>query len=129
MILIVDDDSNMAENCSMFLESCGYDVNVAFSGADALSQIKERRPDLLISDCFMPDMTGLHLSEQLKSGSHESQFPILLMSGSLQCEVAPGMTYDGFIKKPFLAENLLIEVKKLLNDNASLSGEISRAPK
>jgi two-component system chemotaxis response regulator CheY len=117
MILIVDDDANLAENCSMYLESCGYDVSVALSGEDALSQIKERQPELLISDCCMPDMSGLQLSEQLNAGPGGSQFPILLMSGWLQCQIAPGKSYDAFIKKPFLAENLLNQVEKLLQEN------------
>jgi DNA-binding response OmpR family regulator len=117
MILIVDDDTNLAENCSMFLENCGYDVSIALSGAEALSQIKARRPDLLISDCCMPDLSGLELSQRLNAGPNGSPFPILLMSGSLQCQVAVGKSYDAFIKKPFLAENLLGEVRKLLDGN------------
>lgn len=115
MILIVDDDVNLAENCSMLLESHGYDVSVALSGAEALSRIKAQQPDLLISDCCMPDLTGLELSRRLNAGQDRSPFPILLMSGSLQCRVAPGKSYDAFIKKPFLAENLLSAVRKLLN--------------
>lgn len=117
MILIVDDDSNLAENCSMFLEDHGYEVSVALSGAEALSKIKARQPDLLISDCCMPDLTGLELSQRLNAGPSGSPFPILLMSGSLQCQVAAGKSYDAFIKKPFLAENLLCEVRKLLDGN------------
>ncbi|HEV2610014.1 MAG TPA: response regulator, partial [Noviherbaspirillum sp.] len=102
MILIVDDDPNMAENCSMLLETHGYTVRVAFSGEEALSQIRVHQPRLLISDCCMPDFSGLELSERLNSGPNGSLFPILLMSGSLQCRVAPGKSYDAFIKKPFL---------------------------
>jgi hypothetical protein len=45
------------------------------------------------------------------------------MSGSLQCEVAPGKCYDGFIKKPFLAETLLSEVQKLLDRNITTHQE------
>lgn len=117
MILIVDDDENLAENCSDYLASCGYDVSVALNGEDALSKIKARRPDLVISDCCMPDLTGLELSKRLKTRSGGSHFPILLMSGSLQCDVAPDKCYDAFIKKPFLAESLLSEVQKLLQGN------------
>ena len=90
MILIVDDDANLAENCSMYLESCGYDVSVALSGEDALSRIKAQQPELLISDCGMPELTGLHLTERLNARPGGSQFPILLMSGWLQCQVGPG---------------------------------------
>jgi CheY-like chemotaxis protein len=114
MILIADDDVDFAENCSMLLESFGYDVNVVSSGSEALARISNRQPELLISDCCMPDITGLQLSEQLKARPDGLQFPILLMSGSLQCRVAGGPSYDAFLRKPFLAEDLLLEVRKLL---------------
>lgn len=117
MILIVDDDPNMAENCSMFLETYGYEVNIALSGEEALSQIEARQPDLLISDCCMLELTGLALSQRLNAGPGGSPFPILLMSGSLQSQVARGNSYDAFLKKPFLAENLLSEVRKMLEAN------------
>jgi CheY-like chemotaxis protein len=114
MILIADDDADFAENCSMLLESYGYEVNVALSGADVLASIAARQPDLLISDCCMPDMSGLQLSQQVKAKPADLQFPILLMSGSLQCRVAGGPSYDAFLRKPFMAEDLLLEVRKLL---------------
>jgi CheY-like chemotaxis protein len=119
MILIADDDADFAENCSMLLESYGYDVNVALSGSEALARISARQPDLLISDCCMPDMGGLQLSEQLKARPADLHFPILLMSGSLQCRVAGGPSYDAFLRKPFLAEDLLLEVRTLLEKFAS----------
>lgn len=123
MILIVDDDSNLAENCCMMLEAYGYKVAVASCGKDALAKIAECPPELLISDCCMPGLTGVELSEQLRVVPSSSWFPILLMSGSLQCTAAPGKSYEAFIKKPFLAEHLLIQVRKLLNDSApSLHG-------
>jgi DNA-binding response OmpR family regulator len=62
----------------------------------------------------MPDMSGLQLSQQVKAKSADLQFPILLMSGSLQCRVAGGPSYDAFLRKPFMAEDLLLEVRKLL---------------
>ena len=117
MILIADDDSDFAENCSMMLESYGYDVSVALSGSEALATISDRQPDLLISDCCMPDIGGVQLSDELRARPVDMQFPILLMSGSLQCRVAPGKSYDGFLRKPFLAEDLLLEVRKLLQNS------------
>jgi two-component system chemotaxis response regulator CheY len=129
MILIVDDDSNMAENCSMFLETYGYEVNIALSGEDALSQIQARQPDLLISDCLMSELSGLELSQRLNAGPTCSLFPILLMSGSLQSQVAPGKSYDAFIKKPFLAENLLNEVRKMLDVNFRSCREVTQGNK
>lgn len=118
MILIADDDSDFAENCSMVLEDFGYEVGVALSGSEALAKIAERKPELLISDCCMPDFGGLALIEKLRAGSSRADFPILLMSGSLRCEVAPGAGYGAFLRKPFLAEDLMSEVQRLLRGGA-----------
>ena len=124
MILIADDDSDFAENCSMMLESHGYEVKVVPNGAQALDRISSRQPELLISDCSMPGMSGLELSTQLRTSAAAKDLPILLMSGSLQCQVAPGKSYDAFLRKPFLAEDLLLQVRKLLqrSDGAAHKG-------
>lgn len=119
MILIADDDLDFAENCSMMLESHGYDVNVVSDGVEALKRIREKQPELIISDCSMPNMGGLQLSEEVKARPADAQCPVLLMSGSLKCRVAPGTSYDGFLRKPFLAEDLLLEVRKLIADHVS----------
>ncbi|HEU4852896.1 MAG TPA: response regulator [Telluria sp.] len=118
MILIADDDADFAENCSMMLESHGYDVSVVLSGQEAWESIFDQEPELLISDCSMPGMSGIQLSEQLKARSSGHDLPILLMSGSMRCRVAPGTNYDAFLRKPFLAEDLLLEVRKLLQNSA-----------
>lgn len=114
MILIVDDDEAMAENCSMFLEAEGFHVCVAGSGAEALAMISQNLPQLVISDCSMPGMSGVELSKYLKDNPSTADLPIVLMSASLRCDAAPGSSYDAFLKKPFLAEKLLEEVQKLL---------------
>ncbi|WP_445231658.1 response regulator [Duganella rhizosphaerae] len=116
MILIVEDDIDLAETCSMLLESSGYEVRVAHDVEEALRKIGEQKPDLLISDCIMHGRTGLELSQQLREQYSRSALPILLMSGSLRSQVAYGDSYDAFIAKPFLAESLLLQIKKLLNE-------------
>ena len=114
MILIVDDDEAMAENCSMYLALQGFEVCTAKTGAEALDSIRNHAPELLISDCEMPGMTGIQLSEELRGDPATAQVPILLMSGSLRGDVAQGSSFDAFLRKPFLGENLLAEVRKLV---------------
>lgn len=99
----------------MFLEAKGFQVCTAASGAEALARVADHVPELLISDCSMPGMGGVELSACMKAGAATAAVPILLMSASLRCEVAPGLAYEGFIRKPFLATKLLEEVEKLLN--------------
>ncbi|MGK5016500.1 response regulator [Janthinobacterium sp. HLS12-2] len=119
MILIVEDDVDLAETCSMVLEASGYEVQLAHSAEEALTKILARKPEMLISDCAMPGQSGLELSQHLRTQYSRSTLPILLMSGSPRRQVAPGDSYEAFISKPFLAESLLLEVKKLLNEYAA----------
>ncbi|MBZ2208761.1 response regulator [Massilia sp. R798] len=118
MILIVDDDVGMAETCRMLLEAHGFDVNLAGSGTEALSKARAAAHDLVISDYAMPGMTGIELGEHLKRDPLTAEIPILLMSASLRGELAGSTCYDAFLKKPFLAETLLIEVRRLLKPAA-----------
>lgn len=118
MILIVEDDVDLAETCSMALESSGYEVQIAHSAEEALTKIQDRKPDMLVSDCAMSGQSGLELSQTLRTQYSGSTLPILLMSGSPRCQVAPGNSYEAFLSKPFLVESLLLEVKKLLNEYA-----------
>lgn len=115
MIMIVDDDVGLAETCSMYLEAHGFEVTIASSGLDALSQMKGVSHELVISDYAMPGMTGVQLSEVLKAEPSTASVPVLLMSASLRCDIAAGTAYDAFLRKPFLGESLLVEVRKLLD--------------
>jgi two-component system chemotaxis response regulator CheY len=119
MILIIDDDESMAETCSMYLEAHGFNVSIAASGAEALARIQANSHELIISDCAMPGMSGVELSEKLRGDPSTATLPILLMSASLRCEIADSLSYDAFLRKPFLAENLLVEVRKLLGASAN----------
>jgi CheY-like chemotaxis protein len=105
----------------MMLESHGYEVSVVSDGVAALKKIREKQPELIISDCNMPNMSGLKLSEEVKARPADRQCPVLLMSGSLKCQVAPGENYDGFLRKPFLAEDLLLQVRKLIANHMSMA--------
>lgn len=115
MILIVEDDLDLAVTCSMVLEACNFDVQVAHSAEEALLKIAECKPDLLISDCVLPGRSGLELSQQLRSLHSRDTLPIMLMSGSLRSRVAHGDSFDAFLNKPFLAEALIAEVNHLLH--------------
>ena len=124
MILIVDDDPALAEICAMMLESYGYQATIALSGVEAIAQVDAQQIDMLIADCVMPDMGGLELSSRMKLAQKSRAIPIVLMSGSLQSDVAAGNTYDAFLRKPFLAEHLLEQVQRLLPTRPYRTGKV-----
>ena len=110
----------------MLLEAHGFNVSVAATGAEALSRMRGTAPALVIADCAMPGMSGVELSETLKADPATSSVSVLLISGSLRCDVAKGNSYQSFLKKPFLAENLLVEVRKLLQVEGVAAPEYSK---
>ena len=119
MILIADDDSDLAENCSMMLESHGYDVSVVLSASEALARISRQRPELLISDCCMPGMTGLEVMAELHAGSPEAR--VIVMTGEndpahRSAAIAGGAC--AFFLKPFDDEAFLAAVRAAIAPSA-----------
>ena len=65
-ILIVEDDNSLSTALQTSLEKHGYKVRVAPKGNDALEQIKQKKPDLILLDLLLPDITGLELLEHFQ---------------------------------------------------------------
>ena len=70
----------------------------------------------MISDCAMPIMGGIELSRKVRADPITCKTPILLMSESRQSDAARGADYDAFIKKPFLADAFISQVRVLMSD-------------
>ena len=79
LILIVDDDDQTREVIVSALQLFGYRVIEAENGADALKQVKDHKPDVVISDIFMPCMNGLEFVEQLVRIN--GRIPVILITG------------------------------------------------
>jgi len=77
-ILVVDDEKNAREGMIELLESFGYVAQGAESGKSALKQIKEDKPDLIITDLRMPEMDGLELLREIKKKG--AQIPVIVLT-------------------------------------------------
>lgn len=121
MILIVDENADLAETCGMLLRVCGYEVAVAVGCKSAMEMMHVRQPRLLVLDCRMPGMTGLQLCDYLHEVHGTVPFPILLMSALPRHLAAPCREGDHFLQKPFLAETLLGQVRTLIGAPRALS--------
>ena len=109
-LLIADDYHSLRRNICRFLADEGYDVTGASDGAEAADLLKIEQFDLVVSDIFMPRMSGLELAELIKSVSPET--PILLITSdpyALSKETA----YE-VLTKPFDLETLSDRVEDLL---------------
>jgi DNA-binding NtrC family response regulator len=107
-LLIVDDDSDMADLLSDFLRSKGHDVRVAPDGQAGLALLADRRPDAIVLDVEMPVMTGPELAHELfvRDSGLES-IPVLLCSGILNLpKVAERVGTPYFLAKPYALDVL-----------------------
>ena len=134
-ILVVDDEPGILALIKDILEDEGYQVEVAEDAEDARASRRNRRPDLILLDIWMPDSDGISLlREWAKSGAGDA--PIIMMSGHGTIETAVEATrlgaYD-FLEKPLSTAKLLLAVRRALEaaqlrrENIGLIGEALQA--
>jgi DNA-binding response OmpR family regulator len=107
-ILIVEDERNIAELLKDWLDEEGFQVKIAYSGAEAKKHIKESSPDAVTLDIYLPDANGLSILQDLKSDPETNRIPVIIISSSEEARDAKKMGALDFISKP-------IDFKKLLN--------------
>lgn len=114
-ILVVDDEKEITDLFQDYLEGSGYQVRVAHSGSEALVKVGQEKPDLIILDILMPDLTGLQVVDTLKRNPDTSRIPIILSSvleGPGQKEKLQAGIAD-FLQKPIDFSRLDQMVKKI----------------
>jgi len=115
-ILVVDDEPDIRDLLKEILEDEGFDVTVAENATSAQEARRNRRPDLILLDIWMPDMDGITLLKEWSEGEL-LPCPVIMMSGHGTVETAVEATrlgaYD-FIEKPLSMNKLLLTVKRAL---------------
>lgn len=118
-ILVVDDSFDATEITRTILVAKGYDVRVAHNGADALAQIQEQPPTLVILDVMMPDMSGIQVLERIKESPATADIPVIMCTGKgRDTDFLEGyrLGADYYIAKPFTARELLYGIDLLLGN-------------
>jgi len=116
-VLVVDDDLEMRKLLSELLASERLTVHTAADGADALRQVLERQPALIILDLCMPRLNGVSLCRAIRADKQARDTPIFVVtSRDTQAQLEECITAgaDDFIGKPFDATDLLLRVRAML---------------
>ena len=116
-VLLVEDDPVILRLLEVNFELEGYDVLLAHDGAEGIDMARDQRPDLVISDIMMPNVSGIELVEALKGDEVTAGIPIILLSAKAQsADVRAGMEAgaDDYITKPFEPLELVDRVQALL---------------
>ena len=122
MVLVVDDNEDMRTFLGNILSS-DYRVRKAADGVEALKDIEQEIPDVIITDLMMPNMDGLELTKQVKQSADLTHVPIILLSAKSAIESRLQAMQEGaddYVTKPFEPEYLRARVKNLIKQRQIL---------
>lgn len=112
-ILIVDDVMSNVLLLKVLLTNEKFQIATASNGRQALDQVTKEKPDLVLLDVVMPDMSGFEVSQQLKANPETAEIPIIFLTAlNSTADIVKGFQVGGndFISKPFNKEELIIRV-------------------
>ncbi len=114
-VLIADDDEPTARILARFLRD--YDVTIARNGREALELAIDRKPDLVISDVWMPELDGIEVVLAFKEDPGLRNVPVILLTAAVSAQhVARGISAGAkhFLPKPVQIDQLLRIVRREL---------------
>jgi DNA-binding response OmpR family regulator len=113
-ILIADDNADMIDGLSWYLEAAGFEVITAATGQEALAKFSTEHPDVVILDIMMPEVDGVTVCETIR---RESNVYIMMLSareGEIDKIRALDKGADDYVTKPFSAGEVVSRIKALL---------------
>jgi two-component system phosphate regulon response regulator PhoB len=116
-VLIVDDQKDLVELLSMSLSGEGYIPRTAITAAEAISSVQQEKPDLILLDILLPDMSGIKLITQWKNDAKTAKIPIILLTAKdSETDIIVGLSVgaDDYITKPFSTKVLLARMDAVL---------------
>lgn len=113
-ILVVDDDSNIAELLRLYLEKEGYEVFTANNGGDAVKVYKEKEPDLMLLDIMLPVLDGWQVCREVRKFSEKPIIMITAKGETFDKVLGFELGADDYIVKPFEPKEVMARVKAVL---------------
>jgi two-component system, cell cycle response regulator DivK len=118
LILVVDDYQDAREMYAEYLQFSGFRVAEARNGNEAVEQAFALKPDLILMDLSLPGMDGWEATRQLKSDERTRNIPVVALTGHALAGASEGAKKagcDSFVTKPCLPDDLVVEVRRMLN--------------
>ena len=121
-ILVADDESHILHVVSLKLRNAGFEVLTAADGQEALELAQAQRPDLLITDYHMPQLSGLELCQKLKQDPATAGIPTIMLTArgyQLEPKDTNQSGISRMLSKPFSPRQLLATVNEVLLEPAA----------
>lgn len=114
VILVVEDDPDIAEMLRLLVPLAGYAVVLAGTGAAALAHLQQHTPDLIVSDLYLPEGDGWSIYQHLRAQPHTRTLPFLLLTAAYDVPIAAPDPFLRIIAKPFQPDALFTCMRVLL---------------
>lgn len=116
-VLIVEDEDNIAVALDYLMTREGFTASRMASGAGALARIRAERPDLVLLDVMLPEVSGYEICQEMRADPALAAVRILMMTArgsAIERRKGLALGADGFIAKPFELRELRAEVQRLM---------------
>ena len=121
-VLVVDDYPDAREMYAEYLQYSGFDVIEAGNGIEALERAADSAPDIILMDLSLPVMDGWEATRRLKADKATADIPIVALTGHALAGILEGAKKagcDAFVTKPCLPEDLVKEIRRVLDESKS----------
>jgi two-component system OmpR family response regulator len=126
-VLVVDDEPNIVDVVSMALRYQGFEVATAATGAEALSQVSDFHPHIILLDVMLPDMEGFDVARRL--GADRARVPIVFLTArDATDDKVRGLSIGGddYVTKPFSLEELVARIRSILRRTGQAEADSSQ---
>jgi DNA-binding response OmpR family regulator len=116
-ILIVEDEPDVVDLVRYHLRRAGFDVLTALNGPAGLATAAQTRPDAIVLDIMLPQMTGLEVCKALRQANETADIPILILTAKAEMTdriAGLELGVDDYITKPFSPRELVLRVQNML---------------
>jgi two-component system, cell cycle response regulator DivK len=131
-VLLVDDYPDAREMYAEYLEYSGFEVIAAENGIEALQRAIDAPPDIILMDLSLPVMDGWEATRRLKADKRTASIPVVALTGHALAGISEGAKKagcDAFVTKPCLPEDLVKEIRRILEAPPSSTKKTRRSGK
>jgi len=130
-ILIIEDETDVADLLSLNLRKAGYRIATAGDGAIGLQKARDDRPDFIILDLMLPKMSGLEVCRILKSDAATVHMPILMLTAKAEeIDRIVGLEFgaDDYVTKPFSPREMVLRIRAILRRGEKAEESLTAGP-
>ena len=131
-ILIIEDEKDIVETIDYNLKKENFKILTAFDGAKGLKLAQTKKPDLILLDLMLPELSGLEICRTLKKEASTANIPIIMLTAkSEEVDRVLGLELgaDDYVTKPFSLRELIARIKTILKRTSKSADDSARSIK